>query len=92
MPKSVAAGCGARAGYDGTPAPISDAVHVEDARLVAKSAMLRIAGTPVQVGRQPASKSRAAGCLRSAPPLARYAVLRTKKSNRKSPRQGGARR
>ena len=74
MPKSVAAGCGARAGYDGTPAPISDAVHVEDARLVAKSAMLRIAGTPVQVGRQPASKSR---CAFRAYPIAHSDLTRS---------------
>ncbi|WP_293798437.1 YciI family protein [uncultured Bosea sp.] len=49
MPRFVTIGYGDRAGYDRTAPEIRDAAHVQDAALVARGAVMGMAGSPVQV-------------------------------------------
>lgn len=49
MPRFVTIGYGDRAGYDQTDPAIRDAAHAQDAALVARGAIMGMAGRPVQV-------------------------------------------
>jgi hypothetical protein len=49
MPQYLTIGYGDRAGYDRTPQALRDAAHAHDRTLVAKGALMGIAGAPVQV-------------------------------------------
>ena len=49
MARFVTIGYGDREGYDRTAAPVRDAAHAHDARLLEGGALMGIAGTPVQV-------------------------------------------
>jgi hypothetical protein len=49
MPRFVTIGYGDREGYDRTAAPVRDAAHAHDAKLLEAGALMGIAGTPVQV-------------------------------------------
>lgn len=49
MPQYLTIGYGDRAGYDRTPKALRDAAHAHDRALVARGAVMGIAGAPVQV-------------------------------------------
>ena len=49
MPHFVTIGYGDREGYDRTPAPVREAAHRHDAKLLETGALIGIAGKPVQV-------------------------------------------
>lgn len=49
MPHYLTIGYGDRAGYDRTPEALRDTAHAQDRSLVAKGALMRMAGVPVQV-------------------------------------------
>ena len=55
MPKFITIGYGDEAGYERTPLAIREAAHRQDAKLRESGAIVRIAGSPVQV-RNPAGE------------------------------------
>ena len=49
MPKFLTIGYGDEAGYQRTPAPIREAAHAHDAKMMEHGTIMGIAGPPVQV-------------------------------------------
>lgn len=77
MPKFVTIGYGDRAGYDRTAPEIRDAAHAQDATLVARGAVIGIAGSPVQVRNPDATgvQATAGAFMASALPVAGFAII-----------------
>jgi hypothetical protein len=77
MPKFVTIGYGDREGYDRTAAPIRDAAHAHDAKLLENGALMGIAGKPVQVRNPDAARiETAAGpFMSSSLPVAGFMVI-----------------
>lgn len=77
MPKFVTIGYGDRAGYDRTAPAIREAAHAEDAGLLARGAVMGIAGRPVQVRNPEAAGARTTeGAFMASPlPLAGFAII-----------------
>ncbi len=77
MPRYMTIGYGDRAGYDRTDPQLRAAAHARDASLVARGAIMGIAGAPVQV-RNTDGKGLAVvdGPLMTAPlPVAGFAII-----------------
>jgi hypothetical protein len=77
MPRFVTIGYGDRAGYDRTDPAIRDAAHAQDAALVARGAVMGIAGSPVQVRNPDATGLRKTegSFMTSALPVAGFAII-----------------
>ena len=77
MPKFLTIGYGDQAGYDRTPSEVRNAAHTNDAKLLARGAIIGIAGEPVQV-RNPEAKgieTEQGPYMRAALPVAGFAIL-----------------
>ncbi|HEV7256593.1 MAG TPA: transcription initiation protein [Bosea sp. (in: a-proteobacteria)] len=77
MPRFVTIGYGDRAGYDRTPSAVRDAGHAQDARLVARGAVMGIAGSPTQVRNPDATgvRTTAGPFMASDLPVAGFALI-----------------
>jgi hypothetical protein len=77
MPKFVTIGYGDRSGYERTAPEVRNAAHAHDEELLARGAVMGIAGKPVQV-RNPddVQVQTASGAFMSSPlPVAGFAVI-----------------
>lgn len=77
MPRFVTIGYGDRAGYDRTAPTIRDAAHAQDAALVARGAVMGIAGSPMQVRNPDATgvHTTAGAYMASTLPVAGFAII-----------------
>lgn len=77
MPSFVTIGYGDRAGYDSTDPAMRDAAHRHDESLLAKGALMGIAGQAVQVRNHDGAgvDTRVGPFLRSDLPIAGFAVI-----------------
>lgn len=77
MPKFITIGYGDRAAYDRTPQPVRDAAHAQDTKLVSESAVIGIAGAPVQVRNPDAAgvETRDGAFMSSDLPVAGFAMI-----------------
>lgn len=77
MPKFVTIGYGDQQGYDSTPAPVLEAAHANDAKLVDEGALLGIAHAPVQVRNPDAARveTTKGPFMKSALPVAGFAII-----------------
>ena len=77
MPRFVTIGYGDRPGYDRTALEIRDAAHAQDAALVARGAVIGMAGSPVQVRNPDATGIRTTEgpFMTAALPIAGFAII-----------------
>jgi hypothetical protein len=77
MPRFVTIGYGDRAGYDQTDPAIRDAAHAQDAALVARGAIMGMAGRPVQVRNPDAANVRTTEgpFMTTSLPVAGFAII-----------------
>ena len=77
MPRFVTIGYGDRAGYDQTDSAIRDAAHAQDAALVARGAIMGMAGRPVQVRNPDAASVRTTEgpFMMTSLPVAGFAII-----------------
>ena len=77
MATFITIGYGDSAGYDRTEAAVRDAAHEHDARLLAKGALMGIAGEPVQVRNHDGAglTTKPGAFMRSDLPIAGFAVI-----------------
>lgn len=77
MPKYVTIGYGDQSGYDRTPASVREDAHASDAALVARGAIIGVAGKPVQVRNPQAAgvKSAAGQFMRADLPVAGFGII-----------------
>ena len=77
MAKFITIGYGAESGYASTSQELRDAAHAQDAALVARGAVMGMAGTPIQVRNHQSGgvRTESGAYLRSDLPIAGFALI-----------------